>query len=69
MTYEEMQAVIAQMLAIERQLQERQLQHSENFARIEERQDRTQSQLETLVMIVSRFVGATNTRLDKLEDK
>ena len=76
MNFEEMQAVLTQMLAVERQLQERQIEHSHNLLEIEEKQkksqaqqDKTQAQLDTLVMIVSRFVEATNTRLDNLEDK
>jgi Lon protease-like protein len=76
MNFKEMQAVLTQMLGVERQLQERQIEHSHNLLEIEEKQkksqaqqDKTQAQLDTLVMIVSRFVEATNTRLDNLEDK
>jgi hypothetical protein len=69
MNFEEMQAILTQMLAVERQLQERQIEHSHNLLEIEEKQNKTQAQLDTLVMIVSRFVEATNTRLDNLEDK
>ncbi len=75
MNFEEMQAILTQMLAVERQLQERQIEHSHNLLEIEEKQkkaqeqqDKTQAQLNTLVMIVSRFVEATNTRLDNLEN-
>jgi len=69
MNFEEMQAVLTQMLAAERQLQERQIEHSHNLLEIEEKQNKTQEQLDRLVTIISRFVEATNTRLDNLEDK
>jgi hypothetical protein len=76
MNFEEMQAILSQMLAVERQLQERQIEHSHILLQIEEKQnkaqiqqdrsqaqqDKTQAQLDTLVMIVSRFVETANTR-------
>jgi hypothetical protein len=83
MSYEEMQAVLTQMLSVDRQLQERQLSHesemielraltASNARAIEALGNKTSemdAKMSNLIQIVGEFAQATNRRLEILEDK
>jgi hypothetical protein len=82
MSYEEIQAVISQMLAVDRQLQERQLSHesemielraltASNARAIDALGNRTSeldNKMSNLIQIVGEFAQATNKRLEILEN-
>lgn len=83
MSYEEMQAVIAQMLAVERQLQESQMRGESRLTRVEaitesnaraisalgNKTSEMDAKMSNLIQIVGEFAQATNRRLELLEEK
>jgi hypothetical protein len=83
MSYEEIQTVITQMLAVERQLQDRQMQGESRLTRVEaitesnaraiealgNRISELDNKMSNLIQIVGEFAQATNKRLEILENK
>ncbi|MDX1977378.1 MAG: hypothetical protein SFT94_06860 [Pseudanabaenaceae cyanobacterium bins.68] len=76
MTFEQMQALIGQMLEIQRQLQENQLIHTAEMAEIRAVANSNARAIEALgnkvsnlIEIVGDFAESTNTRLNLLENQ